>query len=128
MLQSEGIDTQRLKHRDQHVCAEVGVLEIAEGGEVTDHADGQQAEGDLLLACVHPCLDAQAEPVVPVGNRHEQQQKVGAPPGVEQVAAEHDDVGAPMVPGQVVAEQEDRQEQEQKDIGCEDHAGTVLGQ
>ena len=128
VFQGEGIDAQWLQHRHQHVGAEVGVLEVAEGGQVADHADGQQAKGNLLLAGIDSRLDAQAEPVVPVRDGNEQQQEVRTPPGVEQVAAEHDHVRAPVVLGYVVTKQEHRQEQEQKDVGGEDHASAALGQ
>ena len=128
VFQGEGVDAQRLQHRHQHLGAEVGVLEVTQGGQVADDADAQQAEGDCLLAGIDTRLDAQAEPVVPVGNGDEQQEEIRAPPGIEQVAAEHDHVRTPVLACQVIAEQEHRQEEEQEDVGGEDHAGTTLGQ
>ena len=89
-LQGKGIDAQRCEQGGQHFGAEVGVLEVAQGRQVADDADPQQTKRPAFVAGIQACLDAQAEPVVPVGDGDEQQQKVRAPPGVEDVAGGHD--------------------------------------
>ena len=40
VLKGEGIDTQWLQYCDEHVGTEVGVLEVAQGGQVTDNPNG----------------------------------------------------------------------------------------
>ncbi|MNE73754.1 hypothetical protein D3C80_1697810 [compost metagenome] len=122
-LQGEGVDTQRREQGGQHVGAEVGVLEVTQGRQVADDADPQQAKGPALVAGIQACLDAQAEPVVPVGNGHEQQEKVRPPPGIEDVAGGDDHRRAPRRPGEEVHGQEQRQVEEQEDVGGEDHLG-----
>ncbi|MNZ92297.1 hypothetical protein D3C78_1113180 [compost metagenome] len=111
-LQAPGVDTQRREQGGEHFGAEVGVLEVAQGRQVADDADPQQAQGPAFVAGVQARLDAQAEPVVPVGDGDEQQQKVRPPPGIEDVAGSNDHGRAPLWPGEEVHGQEQRQVEE----------------
>ncbi|MNQ70728.1 hypothetical protein D3C85_853720 [compost metagenome] len=113
--QQERLEAGAFEHLVDVRHAEVGVLEVTQGRQVAGHAPDHPAL--RRLAAYSGAVDAQAETVVPQGDRDEQQEEIHPPPGVEHVAADQDQQVAIAITAHVIQAEKDRQEQEQEYVG-----------
>ncbi|MNP24102.1 hypothetical protein D3C76_1168450 [compost metagenome] len=111
----EGLHTDRGDQRIEAVDAEIGVLEVAEDGQVQRHAEQQPVPGGQGAHARG--ADLEADPVVPQGHHGEQGEEVDPPPGIEQIAGDQQQQVAIACPAQVVQAEKSRQEQKQEHVG-----------